>query len=338
MRGTATPARTAGEISPPAKAEFLRWPEAFGSRFCLFIDTEEEFDWSRPFDRNARETTAVAALPDAHRRLRDGGAAPAYLVDHPIATARQAIDAIGPLVEAGASVGAQLHPWVNPPFQETVDHHNSYPGNLRPALEMAKLDLLSEAITTNFGRRPRIYRAGRYGIGPETLAGLAHRGYRIDSSMRARYDYRAAGGPGFARIGNRAFRRDGIVELPLTTIFTGMLRALGPALYPMLGPVPKGRGAFARARLLSRVALTPEDMPLAEATEAIRIAAGEGIRLLNFSFHSPSLVPGFTPYVRDPADLARFHGWWDGVLAELARLGYRSTNEAELIEAIDAAG
>src|SRR3546814_11122151 len=62
-------------------------------------------------------------------------------------------------------------------------------------------------------------------------------------------------------------------------------------------------------------------MPAADALEAIRIAVGEGARVLNFAFHSPSLVPGHPPYVRDAADLAAFHAWWDRVLDLLGRLG-----------------
>ncbi|MGH2322789.1 hypothetical protein, partial [Enterococcus faecalis] len=84
-------------------------------------------------------------------------------------------------------------------------------------------------------------------------------------------------------------------------------------VYRALGRLPKGRGLAARMRLLSRVALTPEDMPLPDALEAIAVAAGEGVRVLNFSFHSPSLVPGHTPYVRDAADLGAFYGWWEAV-------------------------
>ena len=85
--------------------------------------------------------------------------------------------------------------------------------------------------------------------------------------------------------------------------------------------------------LLSRVALTPEDMPLPDALEAIAVAAGEGGRVLNFSFHSPSLVPGHTPYVRDAADLSAFYGWWEAVLGDLARRGIAAASLDQVIAA-----
>uniref|UniRef100_UPI0035CAE67F polysaccharide deacetylase family protein n=1 Tax=uncultured Sphingomonas sp. TaxID=158754 RepID=UPI0035CAE67F len=323
--------------TPPALADLVAWPAGFGTRFTVFVDTEEEFDWNAPLARDAYGVSAMAALPDAHRRFADRGVPLTYMVDHPIATDPRAIDVLRALLGDGVSaVGTQLHPWVNPPFEEALTPRNSYAGNLPAALEAAKIDVLTAAIERAFGRRPVAYRAGRYGIGPNTLALLAERGYRLDSSMRARYLYAADGGPDFAEIGNAAFRAgpDGrLIELPLTTIHTGLLRRGGAALHRTLGHVPKGRGLFARARLLSRVALTPEDMPLRDALDAIAVAAGEGLRLLNFAFHSPSVAPGHTPYVRDAADLARFHRWWDAVLADLDRRGVRAASLDQVIAA-----
>ncbi|CAN5562577.1 hypothetical protein BH09PSE4_BH09PSE4_18860 [soil metagenome] len=311
------------KVPPPAPADRVAWPDDFGQRFVVCVDTEEEFDWSAPLSPANRATSAAAAIPDAHRRFADHGVPLTFLIDHPIATDGRAIDILRAVTADGRSeVGAQLHAWVNPPHEEALTAANSFVGNLSPELEAAKLDVLTAAITEAFGA-PSIYRAGRYGIGPNTLGLLARRGYRFDSSMRSGYDYSDEGGPDFAAIGNDAFRcgpGDALVELPLTTIHTGLVRRLGAPLHRMLGKVPKGRGLFARTGLLARVALTPEEMPLADALEAVRVAAGDGLRVLNFSFHSPSLVPGHTPYVRDATDLARFYAWWDAILAELARL------------------
>ncbi|MCM8730153.1 polysaccharide deacetylase family protein [Hephaestia sp. GCM10023244] len=320
----------------------IAWPDDFGTRFTLFVDTEEEFDWRAPLSRDARATTAITALPDRHRRFADRAIPVAYLIDHPVATSARAIEILrGIVAEGGATIGTQLHPWVNPPFDEALTPANSYPGNLPVAIEAAKLDILTAAITTAFGTRPLVYRAGRYGIGPATAALLAERGYRLDSSMRSRYDYRGDGGPDFGAVGNEAFWLDaarGVIELPLTTVFTGIGRRGGEGLYRRLGTIPRGRGVAARLGVLARVALTPEDMPVADALEAIRVALGEGVRVLNFAFHSPSLVPGHTPYVRDAADLAAFHGWWDRVLDLLDRLGATPIAAEALIAAADATG
>lgn len=326
---------------PSATTDALvSWPESFGTRFTIFVDTEEEFDWSAPLRREACATTAIRALPDAHRRFADRGVPLTYLVDYPIATSPEAIAVLGALTDDGRSeIGTQLHPWVNPPFEMDIREYNGFAGNLPLHLEEAKLVALTDAIERNFGRRPRVYRAGRYGVGPATPALLDRMGYRIDSSMRAGYDYSAQGGPDFTRIGNHGFRfgpGGRMIELPLTTVFLGLARRRGAAMYRMLGKVPFGRALAARSGVLSRVALTPEDMPVGEAMEAVRVAVGEGVRVLNLSFHSPSVEPGHTPYVRDARDLAAFHGWWDQVLALLDRLGVRAATVADLLAATDA--
>lgn len=322
----------------PAPTDLIAWPADFGTRFVVFVDVEEEFDWNGPLSRDNRSVEAVTALPDAHARFAAADVPLALMLDHPVARDARAIDLIGPLLTGGSVVGAQLHPWVTPPFDEALTPRNSFAGNLPRALEAAKLDVLTDAIAAAFGQRPTAYRAGRYGVGPDTIDLLAERGYRLDSSMRPGFDYTAQGGPDFGAIGNPAFHIGGLIELPSTTVFTGVARSGGMSLYQAGGRVPKGRALLARARLLQRIPLTPEGIPVGEALEAVRIAAGEGLRVLSFAFHSPSLAPGHTPYVRDEAGLRLFWDWWDRVLAELDRRGVRPCGLAELIEAAGGPG
>jgi hypothetical protein len=320
----------------PTDAQRVVWPEDFGTRFTVFVDVEEEFDWTAPLDRRNRATTAIAAFPGAHRRFADRGVALTCMVDYPIATDSASVEILAHVLEDGRSeIGTQLHAWVNPPFADGAPPGSSYAGNLPRISESAKLETLTRAITAAFGSAPRVYRAGRYGIGPNSFALLAGLGYRIDSSVRPGYDYSADGGPDFSMADAGAYRSGGIVELPLTTVFTGHARRAGPRLYRALGRIPKGRGVFARARLLSRIALTPEDMPIVDALEAVAVAAGEGVRLLNLSFHSPSLPPGHTPYVRDAADLKRFHDWWTTMLDEFNRRGIRNASLDEIVVALE---
>ena len=322
-------------VPPPDAAALVRWPADFGPRYAIFVDTEEEFDWSAPFSRTARGVTALAALPEAHHRLSDAGAALTFFIDHPVAADPGAVGLLRDVVAADprAAIGAQLHPWVNPPFEEPLSPAASFAGNLPSALLESKLAALTDTIAAAFGARPVAFRAGRYGVSPEMLALLARHGYRLDSSMRPGFDYRAQGGPDFTLLGGAAWREGGLIELPLSTVFTGALRRHGAQLHARLGAIPRVLGVCARTRLLSRVPLTPEGVPVTEALEAIAVALGEGADVLNFAFHSPSLVPGNTPYVRDAADLALFWRWWDRVLGELSRRGVRPASLAELLAA-----
>lgn len=322
---------------PPRAADRAALPEAFGRRFLVFVDTEEEFDWSQPTRRDTTATTAIAALPEAHRRLRDHGVAPTYLVDYPVAESDRCVAALRPLLEAGeCAIGAQLHPWVNPPFDEALTPANSFVGNLPREIEAAKLAMLTARVGEAFGRNPIVYRAGRYGVGPNSAALIEKAGYRLDVSTRPLFDYRADGGPDFLRHPVQpwwAGADRSLLELPLTSAFTGRRRNAADRLYTVAGRIPFARSILARARLLNRIALTPEGISAAEALDAIRVLLADGVRVFSLSFHSPSLAPGHTPYVRDAADLAGFWAWWEAVLALFAQEGVAPARPEELIDA-----
>lgn len=318
----------------PVPGPPVDWSSAFGTRFAVFVDCEEEFDWSAPLDRAQRSTKAMKAFPEAHRRFAAAGVGLTCLVDYPVATDPAAVDILRVVADDPRSaIGAQLHPWVNPPHDEVVNVRNSFPGNLPVDLQRAKIEALTVAIEAAFGDRPLAFRAGRYGLGRDSWALLKDAGYRLSTTARARYDYRGAGGPDYSRVGNDAWRIGRLIELPLTTVFTGRLRRAGATIHPHAACVPRGPGVLARAGLLHRIALTPEDMPVAHALEAITVAAGEGVRLLTFSFHSPTLSPGHTPYTRDAADLSVFWRWWSLILDHLDRLGIRPASLAEILAA-----
>src|SRR3546814_19014716 len=87
-----------------------------------------------------------------------------------------------------------------------------------------------------------------------------------------------------------------------------------------MGPVA---GALARTGMLSRIPLTPEGIGAQEAIAATDGLLREGAPVLNFSFHSPTLEPGHTPYVREEAERPAFYGGWAAVLAHLAKRNVR---------------
>lgn len=318
---------------PPAVEALIRFPESFGRRFALFVDTEEEFDWSDRARWREHRVETVRAIPDANRRLREGGAVPVYLADYPVVASDEAVALLGPLQEAGeCEIGAQLHPWNTPPAEQDFKLYNSFAGNLEEAIEALKIAAVRDAIAARFGRAPIAYRAGRYGVGPRTGALLERLGFTLDVSVRPHFDYSAEGGPDFRGFDARPFLAGpagGLVAVPLSVAWTGRFAGLGRTTRQD-SPLT---GLLARTGLAARVPLTPEGTSLAEAQEAARVLLGDGLSLLSLSFHSPSLEPGHTPYVRDAGDLAAFWRWWDGMLDFLAREGVTSVGCEEIVEA-----
>ncbi|OYU33417.1 polysaccharide deacetylase family protein [Novosphingobium sp. PASSN1] len=324
-------------LDVPGAGQHVQFAPGFGQRFIVTVDTEEEFDWTQPLGRTGHGLSHVPRLARFQQFCEGLGVAPIYLIDYPIATDPAAVAALGDAVAAGrAEIGVQLHPWVSPPHDEEVNGFNSYAGNLPPALEAAKFNTLKETIERAFGKSPLIYRAGRYGVGPASAQILSNAGIAIDTSVRARFDYSSTGGPNFRDHPVAPWWIDkpgGLMELPLTTVFWGMLRQQGPVLYPLLWRMPKLRGLLARIAMLERIPLTPEGVSSEEAIKGIDIALDDGLPVLVFSFHSPSLRPGLTPYVRDEDDLDQLYDWWRTVFAYLAKRGVRPAAIADIMAA-----
>lgn len=305
-----------------ANPDFVDLSPLGGTKYLITVDTEEEFDWSAPFTRDNHGLTHIPAIERFQTLCNENGAQPAYLVDYPIATDAKAIEMLaGFAANNQAAIGVQLHPWVNPPFNEEINTQNSFACNLPAELEREKLTTLFETIVKNMGVNADIYRAGRYGAGQETVKILSELGIKIDSSVRSRFDYSSGGGPNYSMSPVKPYwlERDRLMELPVTTVFAGLFRKAGKALFGQIFASDTARSMLARGGLLERIALTPEGIPVEKAIMGIDRALVDNIGILNFSFHSPSLVPGFTSYVRDEDDLENFYNWWRLVFAHLKK-------------------
>src|SRR4029450_10419144 len=130
----------------------------------------------------------------------------ASVIDYPVATSATSAPVIRGLYESGrCAVGAHLHPWVNPPYDEALTTSNSFASNLGQSLERAKLTSLTDAVEQHVGVRRRIDKAGRYGFGPSTVRALEALEYAIDVSVNPYMDYSDQRGPNFERFDPRPF-------------------------------------------------------------------------------------------------------------------------------------
>ncbi len=276
---------------------------------AVIIDTEEEFDWFAPFTRASVGIGHLRQIGRLQAVFERWGVRPVYVVDHPVISQEPGIEAVRRLLQDGrALVGAHLHPWVSPPFEEEVNARNSFPGNLPPALEREKLTLLRAGIEAGLGVRPAIYKAGRYGIGPNTFAIIEELGFTVDVSPSPPFDYRDAGGPDFSRRG-LAPRWVGpgrsVLSLPATGALIGRLP--NPLLYRLaraahIAPL-RLAGILAGLGVVERIKLSPEGYSGDEMMRLVRWLHARGERLFVLSLHSPSIEPGHTPYVRNAEEL-----------------------------------
>jgi len=280
------------------------------------VDAEEDFDWSGPFIRAAR-VTSMRSQHKAHRVFERYGVVPTYLVDFPVASQDEGREPLRELLQAGqCEIGAQLHPWVTPPFVEVISKRNSYPGNLPMVVEYDKLLALTNMLEEAFDIRPRIYRAGRCGFGPNTGEILRHLGYLVDSSVMPYWNYTQQSGPDYRAFGAEPFwidRGRTVLEMPISVALVGRAARLGQSMpYGLFNRISERAGltaTVARLGLIERIRLTPEGIAIDEAKRLVRQMIADHHRVFVLTYHSPSLEPGSTPYVRTDEDLARFLAW-----------------------------
>ena len=90
-------------------------------------------------------------------------------------------------------------------------------------------------------------------------------------------------------------------------------------------------GVMARSRMLERIRLTPEGIDHAAHRRLTRSMLKQGQRVFSFTYHSPSLEVGHTPYVRSEQQLAEFVASIDRYCDWFINdLGGRSTTPSQL--------
>jgi hypothetical protein len=284
------------------------------------VDTESEFDWNGPFLRTQTSVRNVRNQSMAQEIFDRFGVRPIYLVDYAVATQPEAYLPLREIFHSQrCEIGAHLHPWITPPFLEELSPRASFSQNLPVSLQKAKLTELTEAIERSFDFRPLCYRAGRLGVGEEIADLLQSLGYHIDMSVLPGIDMRPIHGPDFRRGLDRPYwfgHHLSLLEIPATPCFAGLLaaRALPKSvsieLYDQLARPPldrlRMRGVFARLGLLEWLPPTPEGVTISELRRLMRAFLSRHQRVFVLSYHSSSLLPGSTEYVRSQSDLSGF--------------------------------
>lgn len=324
----------------PQPREHCQLPPPIPPQLLVVIDTEEEFDWSTEFSRGNTSVRCIRSIRKIQDIFDEYGITPVYVIDYPVASQP---DGYLPLREIFTDnrcvIGAHLHPWVNPPFEEEVSRHQSFPGNLSHELEYEKLRILGECIEDKFGHRPVIYKAGRYGTGPHTAQILEALGYEADVSVMPSMDWTEEGGPNFTDASSWPywFGQDrNLLEIPVTAGYTGLLNTWGATLHrqanrPTLQSL-HAVGILARLGLVDKIRLSPEGFTIHELKRLVStLLKEEGLNIFSLAFHSPSVEPGKTPYVSSQRDLEIFldclRNFFDFFFSEL---GGRATTPLEL--------
>ena len=285
------------------------------------IDTEED-NWQPRRDGVTAEN--IRELPRLDALLRRLGVPATYFTTYQVAIRDWAAEILRELQGGGAEIGAHLHPWNTPPLDEPLLPRYSMLKNLPPALQLAKLERLTQALQDAVRERPIAFRAGRYGLGRDTITALIRCGYEVDSSVTpfvswevfddgptfvgAPLDLYRLGGGGDVRIPEP----DGaLVEIPMSIGYSRAPFGVWARVRRMLATRPlralRLAGLASRVGLISQIFLSPETHGVADMLTLSRRLIEQGARHLHVFFHSPSLSPGLSPFAVDRAGVERIY-------------------------------
>lgn len=288
--------------------------------FILTVDTEEEWDWTRDFPRPPFSTQNIEQIPDFQSFCKELDVRPTYFTDYAVVDNDEHAQILKHYFDAGeCDIGAHLHPWATPPFEETVNETNSHAVNLPLELFQRKISVLTDKLETTFGHHPYSYRAGRWGINNAHLKILHEHGYRIDSSVRPYYrdqhfSYAKAPTspywPSSDDAMKETYETPGIFEVPATSGYNFSNFEQLDKLHEKLSTPPLNRlrliGILWRLHLLRKITITPEDTDHADICRCIDACINRGDKVINMFFHSSDLLPGCTQYVQSDEDKISF--------------------------------
>lgn len=301
---------------------------------CLMVTLDVEADsdknWGTPDVRTFK--SVLEAIPNRIQPLfAQYGVRPTYLISPEVLLDRSCQAVLRCL--ADCELGAHLHIEEIPP--ETVAVGSARPRRgmqweCAPEIERQKIQNLTRLFSDTFGKAPRSFRAGRFGIGHHTGKFLMELGYVVDSSVTPHVRWSSQDGapipdftlarelPYWVAEDGDIFKNggSGLLEIPVT----------------ILGPreVPSSRGSDP---IWFRPWYTSRDL----LQQVVRLSAyapplQDVRRPLVMMFHSMEVVAGASPYPQTEADVEKYLNALRTVFDTVADCGIKSCTLSEYRE------
>ena len=327
---SATPARS-GEAAPRVS------PGPVRRKVFVVVSIDTECDkgpgWKTQFPLRFRSVTE--GVPKVFSPFfRKHGLVPTYLVSPEILQDPECVAVLRGI--EGAELGTHLHgEFIEPEADRDAPVTSTPQTAYAPAVEREKLKNLTELFASRFGRRPASFRAGRFALGPRSLAFLDELGYRVDSSVTPFRTNEYPGGLSSNYWGAPLAPYHPSAEDPRRA---GSLRLLEVPV-TILAPAMAGWPSFLLRRLndraVSRAPLrrllkgpiekmwvrplrgTPDQL-VAWADTVISTWERSSTPVLNVMFHSVEVIPAASPYTQTEGEVRELLGGLDTLFEHLA--------------------
>lgn len=284
--------------------------------FFITIDTEED-QWSN-YKKGGHSLKNIEQIPELQLLFDEFNIKPTYLISYPVATDRRSKEILLKIKNDNkAEIGAHCHPWNTPPFKEELSARNSMLFNLDAELQRDKLITLTETIKKEYNITPRSFRTGRWGYGPVIAKTLIELDYYVESSITPYMDWSKFYGPNYKSPPVNPYFFDELdilkenesgklLEVPVTIGYSHKNFRPQHIIYEFFSKNKFSKkvllGVASKLRLLRKIWLSPEISDARDMINLTNIYAKLGIGSINIMFHSNSLLPGLTPFVRDEHD------------------------------------
>lgn len=302
---------------------------------CVSIDCEcdkgPRWQTRRPL---AFDGVIVGIVARLHPLFRSFGAKPTYLLSPELLRDGRCVEQLAAL--DGAELATHLHGEFAEPGAFEPDVTSSLQREYPPEIERAKLEWLTHSFRTAFGRAPRSFRAGRFGIGPHTVPILEELGYAVDSSVTPHVNWSAVSrGLSFVDAPTQPYHPDpsdpgrpgssALLEVPIT------IRPRVSSRLPLVGRwiEPRWlRPTHNDGKQLVAVALD-------EIKDTQRTRPGTTV-VLNAMFHNVEVVAGASPYAATDERASSILGHLAGLLEFARAHGIACIGLADVPEALAA--
>lgn len=294
--------------------------QAKNSYFIVTIDTEED-QWIE-YSRSDYSLENIKQIPELQSLFESYGIRPTYLIDYPVASTKDSAKILKKILDRNqCEIGSHCHPWNTPPFTEDINSQNSMLSNLSKNLQYEKLKNLTEIIQNRFEIRPRSFRAGRWGYDKIVAENLNELEYKIDTSLTPFMNWNIYNGPNDEGSPLQPFffdpqnimkpiEKGKLFEIPVTIGFNRHNFQISHKITKWFSVNPLLKkyllGASSRLHILRKIWLSPELSDDSDMVKLIQIYSSQDYNCFNLMFHSNSLLPGASPFVKNNEEKTMF--------------------------------
>lgn len=277
----------------------------------ITIDVEED-NWGQYHVKNP-ELTNIEKIPILQSIFDRFGIKPTYLITYPVATDYKSVSILKKILDNDrCEIASHIHPWNTPPFEEEVDDRNTILCNLPKELQYKKIEALHEKIFKNFGVEPISFRSGRWGYDENVAENILKLNYKVDTSILSFTDWSDIYGPNYSMIFPKTFKycieknnsqKLQLLEVPGTVGYMNQNFKLCNDIHNF---VDKNKlkifmmdGLFDHIQFIKKIWLSPETTNLNHMIKLVNNMVTNGYDLVNMFFHSATLIPGYSPFVKN---------------------------------------